>query len=78
MEKKITVIKGDPIDQFQMTMNSLKETGAEVGNSLMTVLTPVLKQISEKLKSLAEWWNNLGEPIPETAAGEYCQSGCHD
>jgi hypothetical protein len=24
----------DPIDQFKMTMNSLKETGAEVGNSL--------------------------------------------
>ena len=55
----------DPIDQFQMTMNSLKETGAEVGNSLMTVLAPVLKQISEKLKSLAEWWNNLGEPMQQ-------------
>ena len=55
----------DPIDQFQMTMNSLKETGAEVGNSLMTVLAPVLKQISDKLKSLAEWWNNLGEPMQQ-------------
>ncbi len=53
----------DPIDQFQMTMNSLKETGAEVGNSLMSVLAPVLKELSDKLKSLAEWWNNLGEPI---------------
>ena len=51
----------DPIDQFQMTMNSLKETGAEVGNSLMSVLAPVLKELSDKLKSLAEWWNNLGE-----------------
>ena len=50
----------DPIDQFQMTMNSLKETGAEVGNSLMSVLAPVLKELSDKLKSLAEWWNNLG------------------
>ena len=44
----------DPIDQFQMTMNSLKETGAEVGNSLMSVLAPVLKELSDKLKSLAE------------------------
>ena len=43
----------DPIDQFQMTMNSLKETGAEVGNSLMSVLAPVLKELSDKLKSLS-------------------------
>lgn len=55
----------DPIDQFQMTMNSLKETGAEVGNSLMSVLAPVLKELSDKLKSLAEWWNNLGEPMQQ-------------
>ena len=44
----------DPIDQFQMTMNSLKETGAEVGNSLMSVLAPVLKELSDKLKSKSE------------------------
>ena len=56
----------DPIDQFQMTMNSLKETGAEVGNSLMSVLAPVLKELSDKLKSLAEWWNNLGEPMQQS------------
>ena len=55
----------DPIDQFQMTMNSLKETGAEAGNSLMSVLAPVLKELSDKLKSLAEWWNNLGEPMQQ-------------
>ena len=55
----------DPIDQFQMTMNSLKETGAEVGNSLMSVLAPVLKELSDKLKSLVEWWNNLGEPMQQ-------------
>jgi hypothetical protein len=48
-----------------MTMNSLKETGAEVGNSLMSVLAPVLKELSDKLKSLAEWWNNLGEPMQQ-------------
>lgn len=65
----------DPIDQFQMTMNSLKETGAEVGNSLMSVLAPVLKELSDKLKSLAEWWNNLGEPMAADDR-ENCARGC--
>lgn len=65
----------DPIDQFQMTMNSLKETGAEVGNSLMSVLAPVLKELSDKLKSLAEWWNNLGEPYAADDR-KNCTRGC--
>ena len=56
----------DPIDQFQMTMNSLKETGAEIGNSLATVLAPVLKDISAALKGFAEMWSKIPEPVQQT------------
>jgi phage-related minor tail protein len=56
----------DPIDQFQMTMNSLKETGAEIGNSLATVLAPVLKDISNALKGFAEMWSKIPAPIQNT------------
>lgn len=56
----------DPIDQFQMTMNSLKETGAEIGNSLATVLAPVLKDIFAALKGFAEMWSKIPGPVQET------------
>lgn len=49
----------DPIDQFKMTMNSLQITGAEVGNSIATVLAPSLKQLSDWLKGAADAWDNL-------------------
>lgn len=56
----------DPIDQFKMTMNSLKETGAEIGNTLATVLAPVLKDISAALKGFAEMWSKIPDPVQQT------------
>lgn len=56
----------DPIDQFQMTLNSLKETGADIGNSLATVLAPVLKDIAGALKSFSEVWKSIPEPVQST------------
>ena len=49
----------DPIDKFQTSLNSLKIVGADVGNSLMTVLQPMLEKFSKTMKSLNEKWNNL-------------------
>lgn len=49
----------DPIDKFQTSLNSLKIVGADVGNSLMTVLAPMLTKFSEMMKSLNERWNSL-------------------
>lgn len=56
----------DPIDQFKMTLNSLKEIGAEVGNSLAEVLEPVLKQVSDALKTFAEKWQQIPAPVQQT------------
>jgi TP901 family phage tail tape measure protein len=55
----------DPIDQFKMTMNSLKETGADIGNSLASALAPVLKDISNALKSFSQIWNGIPEPVQQ-------------
>ena len=55
----------DPIDQFKMTMNSLKETGADIGNSLASVLAPVLKDISNALKSFSQIWSGISEPVQQ-------------
>lgn len=49
----------DPVDQFTTTLNQLKLTGADVGNSLMVVLVPILQQLSEWLKQLSSFWNSL-------------------
>lgn len=51
----------DPIDQWQITMNSLKVTGAEIGNSLATVVAPMLQRVAEIAKSAAEWFGGLDE-----------------
>ena len=48
-----------PADKWQMTMNSAKEVGYELGNTVLPLLTPLLEIMTEKLKSLAEWWDNL-------------------
>lgn len=49
----------DPIDEFQTSLNSLKLVGAEVGNSLMTVLQPMLQKFAESMRSLKEKWDAL-------------------
>lgn len=51
----------DPMDQWQMTMNSLKVTGAEIGNALATVVAPMLRQVAELAQSAAEWFKGLDE-----------------
>ena len=56
----------DPIDQFKMTMNSLKEVGADIGSSLATVLAPVLQDISNAPKRFSEMWQSIPAPVQET------------
>jgi len=53
----------DPIDQFQTTMNSLKEAGADVGNSLATVLMPALQNLAGAMKGFAEFWEKIPAPM---------------
>ena len=55
----------DPIDKFKTTMNQLKVTGAEIGNSLATVLAPMLEQASGALKKFADIWQAIPEPMQQ-------------
>lgn len=52
-----------PAEQFQTTLNTVKDTGYEVGARLMEMLVPVLKKISKWMQKISEWWAALD---PET------------
>ena len=52
-----------PADKFQMSMNSLKDVGYEIGNTVLPMITPLIEKLSEKLKELSEWWEGMS---PET------------
>jgi phage-related minor tail protein len=55
----------DPIDKFQTTLNQLKVTGAEIGNSLFAVLAPMLSQAAAALKQFAGFWEKLPAPMQQ-------------
>ena len=52
-----------PAEQFQTTLNTVKDTGYEVGARLMEMLVPVLEKISAGMQKVSEWWGTLS---PET------------
>ncbi len=49
----------DPLDSWKTTMNTLKEALAELGDSIGSVLQPILLQLSEAISSLAKKFNAL-------------------
>jgi phage-related minor tail protein len=55
----------DPIDKFKTTLNQLKVTGADVGNSLASVLAPMLEQLSGSLKKFSDFWSKIPEPMQQ-------------
>lgn len=56
----------DPLTEFQMTMNTAKIAGAELGTAMLTVAAPALQQVAEWAKSAAEWFKGLDESTKET------------
>ncbi len=55
----------DPIDEFQTTLNELKELGADVGGVLLESLQPVIEKIADAIKKLAEWWGGLSPQMQQ-------------
>lgn len=55
-----------PADQFQMTMNSVKDTGYQLGSTIMEMLTPFIQKLSEKVQELNTWWQSLDPTMQET------------
>lgn len=48
-----------PADQFQMSLNSAKTAGYEVGGTILTMLTPALEKLGDIMQKVADWWANL-------------------
>ena len=49
----------DPLDEFQITLNRLKITGAEIGASLLDVLAPAIEKLADFFTQLKEKWDSL-------------------
>ena len=51
----------DPIDKFQTTMNAMIPVLADIGNTIMEVLQPVLEGLCTVIENVTTWWNSLDE-----------------
>lgn len=49
----------DAPDELKVAFNNLKLAGAELGSSLFTVLTPIIKELSSAMKGLKDWFSGL-------------------
>lgn len=56
----------DPADKFTTAMNELKILGADVGGVLLESLVPILQQVGEWIKKVAEWWGGLSPQMQQT------------
>ena len=52
-----------PSEKFQTTLNTLKTTGYEIANTVLPMITPLLEKIAEKVKALADKWNQLSPGV---------------
>ena len=50
-----------PAEKFQTTMNSVKDAGYELGNTIMTMLAPYMEKLAAGAQKLSEWWSNLDD-----------------
>lgn len=51
----------DPWDKMTVSMNQLKQAGAELATELFETLKPVIDQVVEAVKSFTKWFNGLSE-----------------
>ncbi len=49
----------DPPDKAKVALNNLKLAGADLGNSVMTTVEPVVQKAIDKAKEFTQWFNNL-------------------
>lgn len=56
----------DPLNNTRTTMNKLKLTLGDVGESLAGLLVPAVEKVSDALSELNSWWNSLDESQQKT------------
>lgn len=57
-----------PESSLTTTMNSLKATGAEVGETLLTILEPAVSAVGGYISELGEWYNSLDSTTQQTVS----------
>lgn len=48
-----------PTDNFKTILNELKITGADVGGTILEMITPALHAVAEAIGRVKEWWDQL-------------------
>lgn len=56
----------DPPDRLKVAMNALKVSGAELADSAMTTVAPMLERLAEAIRNLTERFNALDEKQKQT------------
>lgn len=56
----------DPPDQATVALNNLKIAGADLGETMLTAVAPILEQIVDKVKEFAAWFGALDESQKQT------------
>lgn len=51
----------DPWDKMTVSMNQLKQAGAELASELFETLKPVIDQVVDAVKSFTKWFNSLSD-----------------
>lgn len=51
----------DPIDQYQVNMNKLKEVGSDLVNSAAPMITDAMEKMAEVIQKVSDGWNSLSE-----------------
>ena len=51
----------DPPDKAALALNNLKLAGADLGNTILSSLAPMLEKFVEKIKSFAQWFTGLSD-----------------
>ena len=49
----------DPVDKFKMAINQAKVAGADLGNALLTTLTPMIERLQAGLQALGDKFKSL-------------------
>lgn len=57
-----------PTDEFQVTLNKVKDAGAEIGNALLEIAAPAIEGIGEVAAGAADWFKSLDEDQKTTVA----------
>lgn len=55
----------DPIDKFKTAMNGVQKAAADFGGEILSVLSPMLEKLAEKVKEVGQWFSNLSDSQKE-------------